>query len=100
MGKYVRLRKEHVGEHGLQSRILRKLARLYGLRAEDGTRVSPIRQGCLSDIMHGKRRPTPEQAIMLEAVFHELGYAISKFDMIFAFVKDRSILELDKTRES
>lgn len=94
-----RRREKHIGQHGLQSHILRKLTRMYGVTNPDGTKRSPIRQSVLSSIMQGHRRPTPEQAVMLEEVFHDLGYAISKFDMVFAFVKGRSILELDKTRE-
>ena len=33
------------------------------------------------------------------ALREKLGYAISKFDMVFAFQKGRSILELDRTRK-
>jgi hypothetical protein len=91
-------KKQVVGAFGLQSRILRKLTKLYGKEMK-GEIVSPITQSRLSFILHGKRPPTPAQAVMLERVFADLGYAISKFDMVFAFKPDQSILELDKTRQ-
>ena len=88
-----------VGPHGFQARIARRLTRHYGERDANGNLTCPITQSSLSLILHGKRRPTPEQAVMLEREFTEMGYAISKFDMVFAFQKGRSILELDRTRK-
>lgn len=87
--------KQKVEKYGLQSKLLRKLTRHYGAPGSP----PPISQTSLSFILHGKRRPTPEQAVMLERVFNELGYAISRFDMVFAYKPGRSILELDKTQE-
>lgn len=43
---------------------------------------------------------TKKQATMLERELNELGYAISKFDMVFAFKEGQHILELDKTRDN
>lgn len=92
-------RKNIVGRYGLQSKLLRKLAKHYGVVNASGETVSPISQTVLSFILHGKRPPTPAQAVMLEREFTEMGYAISKFDMVFAFNPGHSILELDKTQE-
>ena len=86
-----------VGDYGLQAKVLRKLTKYYGEVNAAGEKESPILQGVLSKIMHGHRAPTPKQAIMLERVFAELGYGISKFDMVFAFNPGHSILELDRT---
>ena len=88
---------QHVGDYGLQAKILRKLAKYYGEVNAAGEKESPIAQGVLSFIMQGRRAPTPKQAVMLERVFAELGYGISKFDMVFAFNPGHSILELDRT---
>ena len=82
-------------QSGLQSKILRKLRKAFG----SPERENPICQTVLCQIVNGRRRATPEQAVMLEKVFYDMGYAISKFDMVFAYVKDRSIFELDKTRK-
>ena len=92
--------RKEVIERGLQSRLLRRLARHYGVRGKDGEKVSPISQPVLSRIVQGYRAPTPQQATMLERELNELGYAISKFDMVFAFKEGRHILELDKTRDN
>lgn len=92
------MRKKSIGQHGLQSKLLRRLTKHYGVEKESGEIVSPISQTVLSFILNGKRPPTPAQAVMLEREFTDLGYAISKFDMVFAFQEGRSILELDKTR--
>lgn len=92
-------RKNIVGRYGLQSKLLRKLAKHYGVVNASGETVSPISQTVLSFILHGKRPPTPAQAVMLEREFTEMGYAISKFDMVFAFNPGHSILELDRTQQ-
>jgi DNA-binding transcriptional regulator YdaS (Cro superfamily) len=67
---------------GVQSRIVRKLAK----------RQTPISQPIVSQILSGKRRATPEQATALEPVLAELGYAISRVDMVFNYQKNRSLL--------
>lgn len=85
-----------VGPLGLQAKIMRKIKKYY---TTEGKKRPPITQPRLSRIVNGLARPTPEQAAMLERVFAELGFAISKFDMVFAFKPGRHILELDKTRE-
>ena len=85
--------------YGLQAKVLRRLTKHYGKTNESGKRVPPMAQARLSTLMAGKRRPTPEQAIMLEKVFQELGFAISKFDMVFAYKPGQPILSLDKTRD-
>jgi hypothetical protein len=36
---------------------------------------------------------------MLETVFLEIGYAISKIDLVFAYPYGKSILTLDRTKE-
>lgn len=95
----MKARRKIVGSHGFQARIARRLTKHYGTRDTNGNLVCPITQSTLSLILHGKRRPTPEQAVMLEREFTEMGYAISKFDMVFAFNPGHSILELDKTQE-
>ena len=86
--------------HGLQAKVLRRLTKHYGKTNENGECVPPMAQARLSNLMAGKRRPTPEQAVMLERVFQELGFAISKFDMVFAYKPGQPILALDKTREN
>ena len=50
--------------------------------------------------MNGRRRPTPEQAVILERILNELGFAISMFDMVFAYKPGQPILALDKTRDN
>lgn len=92
--------RREVIERGLQSRLLRRLARHYGVRGKDGEKLSPISQPVLSRIVQGYRAPTPQQATMLERELNDLGFAISKFDMIFAFKKGQHLLELDKTRDN
>ena len=86
--------------YGLQARVLRKLTRYYGKTDKEGRSIPPMAQARLSALMSGKCRPTPEQAVMLERVFQELGFAISKFDMIFAYKPGQPILALDKTRDN
>jgi hypothetical protein len=81
--------------HGIQSRILNKLTQHSGR----GAKKPPMTQSVLSYIMTGRRRATPEQATMLEPVLMELGYAITRFDMVFAYVPGRPLLEMDKTRK-
>lgn len=71
---------------GIQSRIVRKLIK-------NGT---PICQPIVSQILAGKRRATPEQATALEPVLAECGFAISRFDMVFSYVKDNPLLSLVK----
>ena len=95
----MKAKRKIVGSHGFQARIARRLTKHYGTSDANGNTVCPITQSTLSLILHGKRPPTPAQAVMLEREFTELGYAISKFDMVFAFQKGPSILELDKTRK-
>ena len=90
----------HSENYGLQAKILRRLTKYYGKTSASGDRVPPMAQARLSTLMAGKRRPTPEQAVMLERVFQELGFAISKFDMVFAYKSGQPILALDKTREN
>ena len=85
--------------YGLQAKVLRKLTKHYGKASESGKRIPPMAQARLSNLMAGKRRPTPEQAVMLERVFQELGFAISRFDMVFAYKPGQPILALDKTRD-
>jgi hypothetical protein len=80
--------------HGIQSRILNKLTHHFGR----GAKKSPISQSALSYILTGRRRATPEQATMLEPVLMELGYAITRFDMVFAYEKGKPLLAMDKTR--
>ena len=89
----------HPVPRGLQSKLLRRLTRYYGTRNSEGELNSPICQSVLSLILQGKRRATPEQAAMLERVLLEAGYAISKFDMVFAFKQGNPLLNLDKTKE-
>jgi hypothetical protein len=87
--------KKQKAPSGLQSKILRKLTKKFGTTE----RPTPICQTVICQIFTGRRRATPEQAVMLEPVLNELGYAISKFDMVFAYVKDQPLLSLDKTRQ-
>lgn len=87
--------RQKVSHSGIQSRILDKLTKRWGKGAE---RKPPFPQSVLSYIMTGRRRATPEQATMLEPVLMEMGYAITRFDMVFAYVPGRPLLEMDKTR--
>ena len=86
-----------IGPFGFQSHVIRRLTREYGTPNDNGTKKSPISQSVLSYILQGKRAPTPKQAEMLEKVLHDLGYAISKFDMVFAFKPGQPLLSLDRT---
>lgn len=79
--------------HGIQSRILNKLTQNFGKGK------SPMTQSVLSYIMTGRRRATPEQATMLEPVLFELGYSITRFDMVFAYEPGKPLLSMDKTRK-
>lgn len=88
--------REKVSHSGIQSRILNKLTKRWGKGTE---RKPPFPQSVLSYIMTGRRRATPEQATMLEPVLMEMGYAITRFDMVFAFEPGKPLLAMDKTRK-
>jgi len=76
------------------------MTRYYGKEDASGRTVIPFKQATLSLLMNGRRRPTPEQAVILERILNELGFAISKFDMVFAYKPGQPILALDKTRDN
>ena len=80
---------------GIQSKLLRRLERRFGA----GREKPVIHQSTLSRILRGSCAPTPAQATMLETVFLEIGYAISKIDLVFAYPYGKSILTLDRTKE-
>lgn len=89
------MKQKKVSRPGIQSRILNKLTRRFGKGVE---KKPPFPQSVLSYILTGRRRATPEQATMLEPILMEMGYAITRFDMVFAYKKGEPLLNMDKTR--
>jgi hypothetical protein len=90
------MKSEKTRRTGIQSRILNKLTRRFGRGVE---KKPPFPQSVLSYILTGKRRATPEQATMLEPVLIEMGYAITRFDMVFAYKPGEPLLAMDKTKK-
>lgn len=90
------MKREKTRRTGIQSRILNKLTRRFGKGAE---KKPPFPQSVLSYILTGRRRATPEQATMLEPILLEMGYSITRFDMVFAYKKGEPLLSMDKTRK-
>lgn len=89
------MKQKKVRRPGIQSRILNKLTHRFGKGVE---KKPPFPQSVLSYILTGKRRATPEQATMLEPILIEMGYAITRFDMVFGYREGEPLLNMDKTR--
>lgn len=74
-------------------KLYRKLHELFGTPDTP----YPIGRDSIGRILRGEQRATPEQAVMLEPAIRELGYAISKYDMVFSFKRGRELLMLDRS---
>jgi transcriptional regulator with XRE-family HTH domain len=53
--------------------------------------LTGIWQPTVSNIINGKQRPTPEQALALERAFAQLGVRITAIELLLHYVKGRPL---------
>ncbi len=62
-------------------------------------RKTGTKQAHMSHVMTGKRRPSPELAIMLEPLLLQRGINLTRMDLVFGYKKGQSWRQLLESKE-
>lgn len=62
-------------------------------------RKTGTKQALMSHVMTGKRRPSPELAVLLEPLLLQKGINLTRMDLIFGYKKGQSWQQLLKNKE-